>query len=152
MEALRWERLRRGTKEKEVQESSNLQACRRRPIWGAPQAGDDEEDPFKDLGLLPADAPPPGGGPVKPVPKMDDLDGYKPSDPGESGPVPESAPIPDAPQSVPPEGEALEPRRISLPLPGQVSRSSPAYRRALEKVRNDVELYKLHVNHYITIT
>ena len=45
--------------------------------------------------------------------------------------------------------EALEPRRIALPLPGQeVSRASPAFQRMLEKLRNDVELYKLHVKHY----
>ena len=93
---------------------------------------------MKDLGLLPAEAAPPGS----------DLDGNEPSDPGESGPVPELAPIPAAPQSLLPE-VALEPRRISLPLPGQeVSRSSPAHQRTPEKLRNDVELYKLHVKHY----
>ena len=55
-----------------------------------------------------------------------------------------------APQPVEPAGsEALEPRRIALPLPGQeVSRASPAFQRMLEKLRNDVELYKLHVKHY----
>ena len=74
---------------------------------------------------------------------MEDAADYEPSEHGDSGPIPE------APQSVPPGGEALEPRRISLPLPGQeVSRASPAYQRTLEKLRSDVELYKLHVKHY----
>ena len=44
-----------------------------------------------------------------------------------------------------PEDSSLEPRRIALPLPGQeVSRASPQYQRMLEKLNNDVELYKLH--------
>ena len=48
-----------------------------------------------------------------------------------------------------PEISSLEPRRIALPLPGQeVSRASPQYQRMLEKLNNDVELYKLHVKHY----
>ncbi|CAE7432177.1 lgrC, partial [Symbiodinium microadriaticum] len=48
-----------------------------------------------------------------------------------------------------PDISALEPRRIALPLPGQeVSRASPQYQRMLEKLNNDVELYKLHVKHY----
>ena len=43
----------------------------------------------------------------------------------------------------------LEPRRLSLPLPGQeISHSTPAYRRLLERLRNEVELYKLHVKQY----
>ena len=34
-------------------------------------------------------------------------------------------------------------------MPGQeVSRASPQYQRMLEKLNNDVELYKLHVKHY----
>ena len=34
-------------------------------------------------------------------------------------------------------------------MPGQgVSRASPQYQRMLEKLHNDVELYKLHVKHY----
>ena len=58
-----------------------------------------------------------------------------------------------APQPEEPAGsealESLEPRRVALPLPGQeVSRASPAFQRMLEKLRNDVELYKLHVKHY----
>ena len=108
------------------------------PVRAVPQDGDDEEDPFKDLGLLPADAPPSGSGPRQPEPGMEDAAEYEPSDPGESGQVPEAPPALVAPQSVPPGGEALEPRRISLPLPGQeVSRASPAYQRMLEKLRSE---------------
>ena len=117
-------------------------------VRAAPQDGDDEEDPFKDLGLLPADAPPSGSGPRPSEPGMEDAAEYEPSDPGESGQVPEAPLASDAPQSVPRGGEALEPRRISLPLPGQeVSRASPAYQRMLEKLRSDVELYKLRAKH-----
>ena len=67
----------------------------------------------------------------------------------EAAEEPQPAP-PQAPQPAAPAGsEALEPRRIALPLPGQeVSRASPAFQRMLEKVRNEVELYKLHVKHY----
>ncbi|OLQ08354.1 hypothetical protein AK812_SmicGene8150 [Symbiodinium microadriaticum] len=40
-------------------------------------------------------------------------------------------------------------RRIALPLPGhEVSRASPQYKRMLEKLNDEVELYKLHVKHY----
>ena len=118
------------------------------PVRAVPQDGDDEEDPFKDLGLLPANDPPPRSGPRQPEPGMEDVAEYEPSDPGESGQVPEAPPASDAAQSVPPGGETLEPRRISLPLPGQeVSRASPACQ-TLEKLRSDVELYKLHVKHY----
>ena len=113
------------------------------PFRTVPQDGDDEEDPFKNLGLLPAEDPPPRSGPAGPEPGMEDAAEYEPSEHGNSGPIPE------APQSVLPGGEALEPRRISLPLPGQeVSRASPAYQRMLEKLRSDVELYKLHGKHY----
>ena len=119
------------------------------PVGAVPQDGDEEEDPFKDLGLLPAEDPPPRSGQRGPEPGMEDAAEYEPSDPGDSGLVPEAPPVSDAPQSVPPGGEALEPRRISLPLPGQeVSRASPAYQRMLEKLRSDLELYKLHVKHY----
>ena len=119
------------------------------PFRAVPQDGDDEEDPFKDLGLLPAEDVPPGSGSPVPEPGMEDAAEYEPSDLGDSGPAPEAPHSSDAPQSVPPGGEALEPRRISLPLPGQeVSRASPAYQRMLEKLRSDVELYKLHVKHY----
>ena len=116
------------------------------PVRAVPQDGDDEEDPFKDLGLLPANDPLSGSGPRLPEPGMQDAAEYEPSDLGESGQVPEAPPASDAPQSVPPGGEALEPRRVSPPLPGQeVSRASPAYQRMLEKLRSDAELYKLHV-------
>ena len=119
------------------------------PVRAIPQDGADEEDPFKDLGLLPAEDAPPGSSPRVPEPGMEDAAEYEPSDLGDSGPVPEAPHSSDVPQSVPPGGEALEPRRISLPLPGQeVSRASPAYQRMLEKLRSDVELYKLHVKHY----
>ena len=40
------------------------------PVRAVPQDGDDEEDPFKDLGLLPAEAPPSGSGPGLPEPGM----------------------------------------------------------------------------------
>ena len=44
---------------------------------------------------------------------------------------------------------SLEPRRIALPLPGhEVSRASPQYKRMLEKLNDEVELYKLRVKHY----
>ena len=119
------------------------------PVRAVPQNGNDEEDPFKDLRLLPAEDPPPRSGPRVPEPGMEDAAEYEPSDLGDSGPAPEAPHLSDAPQSLPPGGEALEPRRISLPLPGQeVSRASPAYQRTLEKLRSDVELYKLHVKHY----
>ena len=96
-------------------------------VRAVPQDGDDEEDPFKDLDLLPAEGPPPRSGPRVPEPGMEDAAEYEPSELGDSGPVSE------APQSVPPGGEALGPRRISLPLPGQeVSKASPAYQRMLE--------------------
>ena len=95
-----------------------------KPAGGVPfravrQDGDDEEDPFKDLGLLPAEDVPPGSGSPVPEPGMEDAAEYEPSDLGDSGPAPEAPHSSDAPQSVPPGGEALEPRRISLPLPGQ---------------------------------
>ena len=80
---------------------------------------------------------------------------------GPHGPAPKVAEAPLAPEddtdlqeyepSLPegPEVSSLEPRRIALPLPGQeVSRASPQYQRMLEKLNNDVELYKLHVKHY----
>ena len=89
------------------------------PFRAVPQDGDDEEDPFKDLGLLPAEDVPPGSGSPVPEPGMEDAAEYEPSDLGDSGPVPEAPHSSDAPQSVPPGGEALEPRRISLPLPGK---------------------------------
>ena len=66
----------------------------------------------------PDDDPPPRSGPRVPEPGMEDAAEYEPSDLGGSGPAPEAPHPSDAPQSVPPGGEALEPRRISLPLPG----------------------------------
>ena len=80
---------------------------------------------------------------------------------GPHGPAPKVAVAPLAPEDDPdlqeyepslpeePEVSSLQPRRIALPLPGQeVSRASPQYQRMLEKLNNDVELYKLHVKHY----
>ena len=37
-------------------------------VRAVPQDGDDEEDPFKDLDLLPAEGPPPRSGPIAPEP------------------------------------------------------------------------------------
>ena len=95
------------------------------PSRAVPRDGEDEEDPFKDLGLEPADGHPSGSGPARPEPELDDVAGYEPSEPGEAGPAPEAPPVSDAPQSVPPGGEALEPRRISPPLPGQEVSKGP---------------------------
>ena len=45
--------------------------------------------------------------------------------------------------------EALEPRRISVPLPGsEVQAMTPAYKKMLKRLEDSVELYKLHVKHY----
>ena len=46
--------------------------------------------------------------------------------------------------------EALEPRRVSVPLPGpsEVHAMTPAYRKMLRRLEDSVELYKLHVKHY----
>ena len=45
--------------------------------------------------------------------------------------------------------EALEPRRVSVPLPGsEVQAMTPAFRKMLTKLEDSVELYKLHVKHY----
>ena len=45
--------------------------------------------------------------------------------------------------------ETLEPRRVSVPLPGsEVQAMTPAYRKMLRKLEDSVELYKLHVKHY----
>ena len=74
---------------------------------------------------------------------------FEPYEHEEAAEEPQPAPA-RAPQPAEPvKSEALEPRRIALPLPGQeVSRASSAFQRMLEKLRNDVELYKLHVKHY----
>ena len=60
------------------------------PFRTVPQDGDDEEDPFKDLGLLPAEDPPPRSGPTGPEPGMEDAADYEPSEHGNSGPIPEA--------------------------------------------------------------
>ena len=45
--------------------------------------------------------------------------------------------------------EALEPRRVSVPLPGsEVHTMTPAYKKMLRRLEDSVELYKLHVKHY----
>ena len=95
------------------------------------------------LGPVPKKAAPP------PIPEDDpDLHEYAPSEPGE--PLSEEARkeiFPDRKDVK--DVSSLEPRRIALPLPGhEVSRASPQYQRMLEKLNNEVELYKLHVKHY----
>ena len=45
--------------------------------------------------------------------------------------------------------EALEPRRVSVPLPGsEVHAMTPAYKKMLRRLEDSVELCKLHVKHY----
>ena len=46
--------------------------------------------------------------------------------------------------------EALQPRRVSVPLLGGEVQAmmTPAYRKMLRKLEDSVELYKLHVTHY----
>ena len=45
--------------------------------------------------------------------------------------------------------EALEPRRVSVPLPrSEVHAMTPAYKKMLRRLEDSVELYKLHVKHY----
>ena len=45
--------------------------------------------------------------------------------------------------------DALEPRRVSIPLPGsEVQAMTPACRKMLRKLEDSVELYKLHIKHY----
>ncbi|OLP89146.1 Kinesin-like protein Klp59C [Symbiodinium microadriaticum] len=95
------------------------------------------------LGPVPKKAAPP------PVPEDDpDLHEYAPSEPGE--PLSEEARnelFPDRKDVR--DVSSLEPRRIALPLPGhEVSRASPQYKRMLDKLNDEVELYKLHVKHY----
>ena len=74
---------------------------------------------------------------------------FEPYEHEEAAEEPQPAPA-RAPQPAEPAGsEALEPRRIALPLPGQeISRASPTLQRILEKMRNEVELRKLHMKHY----
>ena len=48
-----------------------------------------------------------------------------------------------------PGNESLEPRRISVPLPGSEAQAlTPAYRKMIKRLDDKVELYKLHVKHY----
>ncbi|CAE7449626.1 RE1 [Symbiodinium natans] len=95
--------------------------------------GDEDEDPFPEL-----------KGKGVETTKWDDQ--YSPSE----APVEQPEPSPESKEdNAPEERFDPEPRRIALPLPGQeVARSSPAFRRMIEKLRSDVELYKLHVKHY----
>ena len=45
--------------------------------------------------------------------------------------------------------EALEPRRVSVPLSGsEVQAMTPAYKKMLRRLEGSVGLYKLHVKHY----
>ena len=48
-----------------------------------------------------------------------------------------------------PGNESLEPRRISVPLPGSEAQAlTPAYRKMIKRLDDKVELYKFHVKHY----
>ena len=48
-----------------------------------------------------------------------------------------------------PGNESLEPRWISVPLPGSEAQAlTPAYRKMIKRLDDKVELYKLHVKHY----
>ena len=48
-----------------------------------------------------------------------------------------------------PGNDSLEPRRISVPLPGTEAQAlTPAYRKMIKRLDDKVELYKLHVKHY----
>ena len=45
--------------------------------------------------------------------------------------------------------EALEPRRVSVPLPGSEAQAmTPPYKKMLRRLEDSVELYKHHVKHY----
>ena len=45
--------------------------------------------------------------------------------------------------------DALEPRQVSVPLPGsEVQAMTPAHEKMLRKLESSVELYKLHVKHH----
>ena len=58
-------------------------------------------------------------------------------------------PSSDKHEPLEPGDGALEPRRISIPLPGsEVVAMTPAYRKMLQRLEDKVELYKLHVKHY----
>ena len=48
-----------------------------------------------------------------------------------------------------PGNDSLEPRRISVPLPGSEAQAlTPAYRKMIKRLDDMVELYKLHVKQY----
>ena len=48
-----------------------------------------------------------------------------------------------------PGNESLEPRRISVPLPGSEAQAlTPAHRKMIKRLDDKVELYKLHVKDY----
>ena len=88
--------------------------------------------------------------------KGDDLEEYTPSEPperpeGELVEIPKASkgPSSDKHEPLEPGDGALEPRRISIPLPGsEVVAMTPAYRKMLQRLEDKVELYKLHVKHY----
>ena len=52
-----------------------------------------------------------------------------------------------------PGSESLEPRRISVPLPGSEAQAlTPANRKMIKRLDDKVELYKLHVKHLPHVT
>ena len=52
-----------------------------------------------------------------------------------------------------PGDDSLEPRRNSVPLPGSEAQAlTPAYRKMIKRLDDKVELYKLHVKHYMSPT
>jgi hypothetical protein len=68
---------------------------------------------------------------------------------GPEGPAPAGESVPEDISKVLAEPDSLDPRRLALPLPGQeIAIATPAYKRLVERLRNEVELYKLHVKHY----
>ena len=72
-------------------------------------------------------------------PKGDDVDNYSPSSDDERWEKAKNKP----------GNESLEPRRISVPLPGSEAQAlTPAYRKMIKRLDDKVELYKLHVKHY----
>ena len=71
--------------------------------------------------------------------KGDDVDNYSPSSDDERWEKAKNKP----------GNESLEPRRISVPLPGSEAQAlTPAYRKMIKRLDDKVELYKLHVKHY----
>ena len=72
----------------------------------------------------------------------------QPQPPATEGPVTAGGSVPEI-SDVLAEPDSLDPRRLALPLPGQeIAIATPAYKRLVERLRNEVELYKLHVKHY----